>query len=187
MRYYHPGAEAKEHIGMTKHTLTSGATLRAVVSGATASLESAIAGTPTDLINRRQPGSANPIGATYAHALISLDTCFSEGIQGGRLLFVTGGFAQQLGFEEPGALGWPALQAIAWDLAALQPYAQALYHAVDSYLARLDDAELGRTCTVFGQATTVSDTIALGCWHTALHAGEIAALKGVSGTPGLPF
>lgn len=171
----------------TQPTITSQTTLRATMSGAQEILEIAIAGTPADLANRPQPGRANPIGAIYAHAILSLDTFFHAGIQDSGLLLVSGGFAARLGSSNFDALNWPALQLVHWDVSTLQSYAQAVYDAVNCYLRTLDDAELGRACTIFGQATTVADTIALAVWHTALHAGEIAALKGASDLAGLPF
>lgn len=170
-----------------QNTITSQAALHATVNGAIEILETAIADTPDDLANRPQPGSANPIGAIYAHALLSLDAFFTTGIEGGTLLLLAEGFTERIGLPDPNALGWPALQAVTWHVPALQAYAQAVYRAVHQSLASLDETGLGRPCTIFGQATTVADTLALATWHTALHAGEIAALKGVSDRPGLPF
>jgi hypothetical protein len=161
-------------------------TIRAIVSGANRTLAIALDDLPADLVNQRQPGNANPIGAICAHALINLDLFYHGAIQKAALVFVAGGYADQCG-AEPARLDWEALCAINWEVATLQAYAQAVFDGVESNLATLTDAELGRGCQLFGNETTVAETIAVASWHTALHAGEIAALKGVHHRKGLPF
>ena len=69
----------------------------------------------------------------------------------------------------------------------MQAYGQAVLAAVDAYLATLTDAELAHPRQIFGQDTTIAEAIGVATWHTALHAGEIAALKGVNTLKGLPF
>ena len=162
-------------------------TIRSIVTSANDSLETAVSGVPSELVNQAQPGLSNTIGAIYAHAAINLDMFFIGAIQGKPHLFEADRFGEQLGIDDPTNHGWDVLNATSLDLATLQTYAQAVYDEVNKYLDDLSDEELGRVCEIFGREMTVEEIIALTTWHTALHAGEIAALKGVQGVQGLPF
>jgi hypothetical protein len=59
--------------------------------------------------------------------------------------------------------------------------------ATNDYLARLTDDELERQVSFFGRESSVADVVARFVAHTACHAGEIAAVKGMQGLQGQPF
>jgi uncharacterized damage-inducible protein DinB len=162
-------------------------TIRTIVADANGTLTNATNDLPAALVNKRQPGQSNTIGAIYAHAVLTLDSFYLAFIQGKAQLIDENGRASALGLQNSANLNWETLNATNWDWEALQRYAQAVTGAVDAYLASLTEAELGRSCQIFGQDATVAQTIAIATWHTALHAGEIAALKGVNELKGLPF
>lgn len=162
-------------------------TIRTIVAGANNTLTIATQELPAAWVNQPQPGNANTIGAIYAHALLTLDYFYQSAMQDKVQVLTAAGFAAQLGLADPHQLPWTTLNAVQWDWAALQAYGQAVLAAVDAYLATLADAELARPCQLFGQDSTVAEAISVATWHTALHAGEIAALKGVNTLKGLPF
>ncbi len=162
-------------------------TIRTIVDQSQSILETTTSDTPAELVNKTQPGQANTIGAIYAHAVMSLDMFYNLALQEGTQVFVTSGYAERLGVSDPNPNNWESRTAIIWDISILHSYARAVYDSIHAYLARLTEEELGRTFALFDQDTTVADTIALATWHTALHAGEISALKGVNEVKGLPF
>lgn len=162
-------------------------TIRTIVAGSNNTLAIATQELPAALVNQPQPGNANTIGAIYAHALLTLDHFYQTAMQDKAQLLTTAGFATRLGLVDPDQLPWATLNTVQWDWEALQAYGQAVLAAVDAYLATLTDAELARPCQLFGQDSTVAEAISVATWHTALHAGEIAALKGVNTLKGLPF
>lgn len=162
-------------------------TIRAIVTDANGTLTSATNELSATLVNVRQPGQSNTIGAIYAHAVLTLDSFYLAFIQGKAQVLEENGRAGALGLPNSINLNWETLNATQWDWGALQSYAQAVTSAVDAYLKNLTKAELGRSCQIFGQDATVAQTIAIATWHTALHAGEIAALKGINALKGFPF
>jgi hypothetical protein len=74
-----------------------------------------------------------------------------------------------------------------WRRAPVLAYAEAVCEATNGYLARLTDDELDRRVSFFGRESSVGDVLARFVAHTASHAGEIAAVKGMQGLQGLPF
>jgi hypothetical protein len=73
---------------------------------------------------------------------------------------------------------------------ALEPvlaYQQVVRAATDSYLDKLTPDELERKVKFAGGERTVAAMLILLTSHTICHAGEIAALKGVQGSKGLPY
>jgi uncharacterized damage-inducible protein DinB len=69
----------------------------------------------------------------------------------------------------------------------VREYAEAVRNATDEYLARLTDDELDRQVSFFGSESPVAGVLVRFVAHTAGHAGEIAAVKGMQGLHGLPF
>lgn len=162
-------------------------TICSIVTGAHDALETAVAEMPAELINKEQPGNSNTIGAIYAHAIINLDLFYIEAIQAKPLLLSANGFAEKLGLPDPTNTHWDILNRTNWDMQILQSYAQAVFKNINKYLDTLSDEALGYAGKVFDQEMTVAQMMSITTWHTALHAGEIAALKGVNAVKGLPF
>jgi hypothetical protein len=140
-------------------------------------------------------GTAHPIGATWAHSVMSEDFVINGMVRGAAPLMMST-FAGKSGISEPNPMpGTPADQMLAWanrveiDLPRLQEYDKAVRAATDEYLAGASDEELSRKVP-FGQMgdTPVSTIIGLICIvHPSNHIGEISALKGIFDKTGYGF
>ena len=155
-------------------------------------LEATMAGVTPEQAHWKPAGSANPLGATYAHALMTQDYVANMAIKGGAPLAATT-WAKKVGISEPP----PKDEITAWalwarlvqvDLAALKAYGQAVAASVDQMLMALTETELSRSVTTpFGTSTVqflISGAI---IGHTHNHAGEISCLKGLQGARGYPI
>jgi hypothetical protein len=138
-------------------------------------------------------GTANPIGATYAHVVLWEDMGV-HGLLQNRSPLSMDSWAGRTGLSEPPRLDRPGAwedwgRRVRVDLASLRAYARAVYDATDHYLSTLPDAELEReidlTAMGFGRQTA-RFVVANMLQNVALHCGEIAVLKGLSGVPGYP-
>ena len=137
------------------------------------------------------PGAANPIGALYAHACLSLDGIVNGMLKGGAPRFTTE-WAGQLGDAAPQmSLAFEWGRAIQPNLPALRQYGQTVVADADAYLAELGEGGLDRMVdlsTVGLGTRSVSWIInALIASHLNNMAGEISAIKGVQGLKGYPF
>ncbi len=141
----------------------------------------------------RPPGTAHPIGATYAHMVLSEDWFVQTHLQS-RLPLYDGIWAGKTGFSAPQPEGgaweeWACTVEV--DLPALRAYAGAVYAASDAYLAGLEPEELDREVPFPpGSSMTRSFGLALSSvliGHHGNHCGEIAAVKGLQGLRGYPF
>lgn len=152
-------------------------------------LEATMAGVTPEQAHWKPAGSANPLGATYAHALMTQDFVANLAIQGGAPLATTT-WADKVGISEPP----PSEEIAAWaqwarlvrvDLEALKDYGEAVASSVDQMLASLTDTELSRSVqTPFGESSVqflISGAI---IGHTHNHTGEISCLKGLQGVKG---
>ncbi|MHB8766816.1 MAG: DinB family protein [Deferrisomatales bacterium] len=174
--------------------------LRSQLQAAHGLLEGTIGDVSTAQAHWAPGGLALPIGATYAHVVLSEDATINALFRGGAPLFATA-WAGKAGVSEPPpgpdphAPGFPDWRA--WgqrervDLPALRTYAQAVYAGTDGYLATLQDADLTRPVDLsalgLGPAT-MEYVLTNGVLGNALtHCGEISCLKGLQGTRGYPF
>lgn len=146
------------------------------------------------------PGVALPIGATYAHVVLSQDGVINGMFKGGAPLFAAG-WAGKTGVSElppgsdPGKPGFPDWSGwsrkVKVDLPSMRKYAMAVYTASDEFLASLSPGDLDRpvdlTALGLGKSTMgyVINNGILGNGFT--HCGEISCLKGVQGKRGYPF
>ncbi|MGZ8429193.1 MAG: DinB family protein [Candidatus Deferrimicrobiaceae bacterium] len=163
-------------------------------------LEGTMAGVTPEAAHWIPPGIALPIGATYAHVVVSEDGVINGMFQGGAPLFAAA-WAGKTGLSElppsfdpkkPGFPDWSGWsRTVKVDLPALKKYAQAVYAASDDYLASLRSRDLDRpvdlTALGLGPSTVgyVINNGILGNGFT--HCGEIACLKGLQGKRGYPF
>ncbi len=139
------------------------------------------------------PGLANPIGATYWHALSSCDYIIHQWGQGEAPLAERGGWRERALTVAPPEPehggdwhGW--MRAVRVDLPTLHEYAQALTGAFGDWLASLAPEELERTVqTPVGEMELAQMLETFVIWHVSSHCGEIAALKGCQGARGYPF
>ena len=152
-------------------------------------LDATMVGVTSDQAHWKPAGSANPLGATYAHALMTQDYVANLAIQAGAPL-ASSTWSNKLGLSELP----PSEEITAWaqwarsvrvDLEALKAYGQAVAASVDQMLASLTATELSRSVeTPFGSSTVqflISGAI---IGHTHNYTGEISCLKGLQGVKG---
>lgn len=136
-------------------------------------------------------GIANPIGATYAHAVAGTDAAINILLAGSAPLFTTT-WAGRTGISQP---QWHQSQqwarTVQIDLPVLREYAAAVFAAAEAYIASLDAAglerELDLTANGLGVRSVSWVLSALVIGHVNNMAGEISALKGTLGAQGYPF
>jgi hypothetical protein len=142
------------------------------------------------------PGRANPLGATFAHILLSEDAMINGMVKGGAPLFATT-WAGKTGLSEmppppSDAQPWDAwARRVRIDLPALRQYGQAVYAASDECLASLTPDALTRTVDLsafgMGQESMANFLGSVAAAHVRDHSGEISCLKGLQGARGFPF
>jgi hypothetical protein len=156
-------------------------------------LEGTLAGVTPDQAHALPAGTANPVGATYAHVVLWEDMGV-HGLLQGRQPLSAGSWAGRTGLSELPPLDKPGhwedwSRRVRVDLPALAAYAAAVYDATDRYFAGLPDAELEREIDLsamgFGRPAAVW-VIGNMLQNVALHCGEIAVLKGLGGETGYP-
>jgi uncharacterized damage-inducible protein DinB len=137
------------------------------------------------------PGRSAPIGAHYAHHIISVDYLWN-GLVGG-VPQGASSFAGKTGLSEPYPMegDWGEwARSVQIDLEALRQYAQAVYAAFDAQLSALTDEELATpvdlTAMGLGEQTYGS-LLTILLIHGAAHTGEISVIKGLQGLQGYPF
>jgi hypothetical protein len=167
------------------------ALLREQIQQAHGFLNATLKGVTSEQAHWTPPGTANPLAATYVHAIVSQDVAINVVLQGGAPLFATG-WAEKTGISEiqtkPTA-EWAHRVRI--DLPTARSDAQAVHTATDAYLATLTDEDLARvldlTSVGFGQMTvgTLLNRMVLG--HIDNMTGEISVLQGLQGTKGYPI
>jgi hypothetical protein len=139
------------------------------------------------------PGIANPIGATYWHAMSSVDDIVHKWGQDVEPLREREGWQEKALPVSPPEPEWNGdwlgyLRAIRVDLPMLHEYAQTLCQAAQIWLESLSPADLERTLqTPVGELKLGQMLETFVIWHINAHCGEIAALKGCLGARGYPF
>ena len=151
--------------------------------------DAAMAGLTDEQFNWPPPGTLNPIKSAMLHAVAGEDLFFQSLLRDRPPLWVTGGWAGRIGLAQApgGGEGWEEARATELALAPVLAYAEAVCRETNDYLARLTDEELDRPVSFFGAESTVAAVLARFVAHTAGHAGEIAAVKGMQALQGLPF
>ena len=151
-------------------------------------VEGVLNGMTEEQFNWSPPGTSNSISSTYIHMLASEDRAIQVSLQGKPRIWDAAGWAEKLGLQEtPGvANNWEPTRGKSLTLASLTEYERAVHAASETYLAQLTSQELDRKITVNGRERLAADVISGTGVHLMLHAGEIAALKGVMGIKVLP-
>jgi hypothetical protein len=179
---------------MSVSVLTAQQTLRAALKAAHYTLEATMADVSDELANRPAPGTANPIGSSYAHAILVEDAIVNGLFQSKTPLLATT-WAGRTGTDKPmpmpgmvqGDMGeW--YHSVRVDVAACRAYAQAVYAQSETFITTADDAMLAReTQTPVGPMPLAVAFATLIVGHCDNLAGEISAIKGVFGLRGYPF
>jgi hypothetical protein len=139
------------------------------------------------------PGIANPIGATYWHAVSSVDDIVCQWIKGEDPLRQLDGWQEKVltvsvPEPRPGEDYGVYMRAIHVDIAVLHAYTKAVAEAVQVWLTSLAPQDLERELeTPVGKLGLGSMLETFVVWHVNAHCGEIAALKGCLGAKGYPF
>ena len=136
------------------------------------------------------PGKANPLGATYAHAVASEDAIVHHLLVGDLPLF-EGEWKGKTGISDPrwgSEFEWA--REVKVDLEAARHYAEAVYASTDEYLASLEPSDLDRVLDLseqgFGDKKMSWVCSAFLSAHASNMTGEISTLKGLQGAKGYP-
>jgi hypothetical protein len=155
-------------------------------------LEGTVQGVTAEQAHWTPPGRGMPLGAHYAHVVVSEDMLINGLLKGSAPVAATT-WAGKTGLSElpPQAPPWNDWAGqVQIDLPALHSYAQAIYEATDGYLASLTDAALDQTMDLsalgFGQQT-LGWFLSVLVFNVHTHTGEIACVKGLQGLQGYPF
>jgi hypothetical protein len=163
-------------------------------------LEGTMEGVTAEQAHWAPPGIAVPVGATYAHIVLSEDGTMNGMFKGGAPLFASSwagktGVSQMQPMPNPKAPGFPDWSGwgrrVKIDLVQFRPYAKAVYAATDEFLASLADEDLKRPVSLAALGlgeSTCGYILMNGVLGNALtHSGEISCLKGLQGKRGYPF
>jgi hypothetical protein len=140
------------------------------------------------------PGIANPIGATYWHAVSTADRVVHGWGMGQDPLSQRDGWQEKVltvpapeperGGEEYRAY----MRTIRVDISVLRDYAEAVVDATQSWLSCLTPKDVERQIeTPFGELQLGEALQIFLIWHLTAHCGEIASLKGCQGAMGYRF
>ena len=171
--------------------------LRDQLQAAHALLETVMADVTPEAAHWIPPGQANPIGATYAHVVVTEDRTINGAIGRGTPLYDSA-WAGKTGLSELMPTrdeAWkdygPWTRRLQVDLPALRAYAAAVYAASDAYLASLTPDELARPRDLsgvgMGQVTLAWILSREVVGHVDNITGEISCLKGLQGQKGYPI
>jgi hypothetical protein len=134
------------------------------------------------------PGKANPISAILIHMLTAEDDIIQASIRHRPALWEEQMWDRKIWIKTPPApgRGWEEVRLSKLDLRPILEYRQVVYRATDDYLRTVTVAEMKRKVIFFGAESPVAEILVILINHNVLHAGEIAALKGIQGEQGLP-
>jgi hypothetical protein len=154
-------------------------------------LDQVVADVTPEMADWMPPGTANPLGATYAHALCSADAMVNGLLAGGTPLYESV-WEGQTGISEPQmALTDEWALRVLVDVSKARPYAQALAESIEAYLDSLEEDDLDHTIALpnfdMGERTVSWILSGLVAGHLHNMTGEIAVLKGLQGGRGYPF
>lgn len=165
--------------------------LREQIQQAHAFLQATVEDVTNEQAHWTPTGSANPIAATYVHAIASEDLAINMVLKGGAPLYA--GLAE----DETGVSEIQPLSTFEWarhvrvNMPVLLQYARSVHTATDAYLGTLSDEDLTRELdlTNFGlghmTVGVLLSRMVLG--HIDNMCGEISVLKGLQGAKGYPI
>ena len=139
----------------------------------------------------KPPGIANPIGATYWHAVEGADYIVHKWCAGQTPLSESAGWKEKVllvAGPESKEMTLAQMQCIRVDLPVLHQYAQAVAEATQAWLGSLSPEDLeGKKQSPIGEVSLGQILETFVIWHINAHCGEISALKGCLGVKGYPF
>lgn len=150
--------------------------------------EGVMEGITEEQFNWSPPGSANPIRATFVHMLATEDYYINQVLSGGERIWVQQGWGQKIGLSAPPSAThpWDEIRAARLSLGTVLAYAKAVREATDTYIQQLTPEELDRQVVLYGRDRIAADVLTRVIEHSALHTGDIAAVRGLQGVKKLP-
>jgi hypothetical protein len=146
-----------------------------------------LAGLTDQQLNWQPPGTANPIGVSWLHLLTVEDGFIQTTIQGKPRLWESQDWTARTGIRPRASdESWDRVKQTQLTVAPLQAYGAAVRAATDAYLAGVTADELDRAVAANNTEMPVAVLLTMMVCHSAGHAGDIAAVKGVQGLKGLP-
>ncbi len=151
-------------------------------------LQGTMQGVDTQVAHFQPGGVVSPIAGHAAHAVTGVDFLLL-GTLGNQTPLLASTFAGKTGVSKPSQDGdWLGIdRGVVMNVAEFAAYQEAVFAALDQWLAGLQDSDLVREVeSNFGKFT-------VGWWlntmllNTFSHTGEIAAIKGLQGLKGYPF
>lgn len=152
-------------------------------------LEGTMEGVTNEVALWQPQGNALPIGAEYAHVVVSEDALLNGLGRGGAPLCASS-WAGKVGLSElpPQAPPWDTwARNVQVDIDALRAYGRAVWAETDAYLATLTDADLAKPfdLSFIGMGmqpySAFLSTLLLNVY---VHSGEISCVKGLQGLKG---
>lgn len=152
-------------------------------------IDAAVKDTTDEQFNWPPPGTINPISAILIHMLIAEDYFINTVIQGKSPCWVEQEWGQKTCVQTPPQQGcsWDEFRTVQISVAPVLAYEQAVRDSTDTFLTDLAVEDLDRQVDFVGNELSVAEVLMTLVVHSASHAGEIAAIKGMQGLKGLPF
>jgi len=141
-----------------------------------------------EMLAQKPSGTASSIGVIWLHMIAGEDNFLSV-ISGEETLWESEGWNDRFGLEKVPNIGedWSEYEDAEISCELLNGYTTAISGRTQLYLDSLEDGSLDETVKFFTDEDPKARVWALLIGHTLIHAGEIAAIKGVLGGKGLPF
>ena len=147
-------------------------------------LDLCVDGMTDEQYNWKPSGTCHRASKLHAHILFYLD--LSINLVLGANPSSWGQFARKEGLGANVAEIWTADSNIT--LSTMQEYANSLKYSVEAYFGSVSDEDLDREVdTRFLGTQSVGWMLTFITYHTLIHTGEIAAVKGMQGLRGLPI
>ena len=136
------------------------------------------------------PGIANPISATYAHAVCGEDAIVQVLLKGGQPMF-SSSWVDRTGISEPSwSSDYDWARRVRVDFDPARRYTEAVFAETLAYLDGISAEDLDRVVDLsnvgFGERKIGWILQALVVSHLNLMTGEISCLKGLQGATGYP-
>jgi len=136
-----------------------------------------------EMAHWQPPGLANPIADLFFHTVFGQDRFVAARMQGKAALINE--WTERLKIPADFRHTPEAARALKTEVGVLKQYAEAVFTAVDSYLATLEEPHLEMMIEGFRGPVPLGRQIsAMLVTHMYEHAGEISAVKGFQGAKG---
>lgn len=152
-------------------------------------LDGTIADCTPDVLSHKPPcATIAPIGAIYAHVVVSEDILVNEVAGGGTTVIAGDRWGQKLGISDPVPFQTPGAVSLIADLTAFREYLKLVLDSAHRFIEAATDEDLRRMVdTPLGQMPVGTFVATIPATHIPMHMGEIAALKGIQGLKGFQF